>query len=656
MTLEPGRRIGTYEVTGLLGEGGMGEVYRARDTKLDRDVALKVLPQAFTEDPTRLTRFEREAKVLASLNHPNICTVHDIGEHEGRPFIVMEVVQGDTLQQQLSTGPLPQRRVIDFGMQLADALDAAHAEGVIHRDIKPANIVVNDRGHTKVLDFGLAKLTPSGDVHPGSAAQFAAPTIDAVELTQPRSAVGTVAYMSPEQARGEGLDRRTDLFSLGAVLYEMVTGQRAFPGQSTAVVFDAILNRDPVPPTSFAVEMPARLAEIISNALEKDPDLRYQTAADLLADLKRAKRDLDSGQSTVASTTSVSAAGPGPAGQAPGHVQSVGSGASAAGSAQQMPRMRSAWVAVALAGVVLAFVLAFFVGPWRSVPEPTELDADGRIAALVQNQLELATDSLSRSEYEGAIAYADAALTVAPDEAEALRIRAAAQAALARAADEPSAALEQVAGAPSQSAEASPRVVSPPPRRPDSPTPKDVPSASPPPETQTAPPAALAPVAIADPPAPTTPAVEPPAAADSVTEVGDATPRAQVETEPPLANTLGDREPDAGTPTRDTAVPDAPVNVPRSPNADAAIREVLATLERAIETKDMTLYRSVRPTLSVDEASRVRAGFEAVESQQVDLRILSIDVQGDQAVVRLSRRDTIQTRGGRQTQESTTRP
>ena len=188
--------------------------------------------------------------------------------------------------------------------------------------------------------------------------------------------------------------------------------------------------------------------------------------------------------------------------------------------------------------------------------------------------------------------------------------------------------------------------------RPDSPTPKDVPSASPPPETQTAPPAALAPVAIADPPAPTTPAVEPPAAADSVTEVGDATPRAQVETEPPLANTLGDREPDAGTPTRDTAVPDAPVNVPRSPNADAAIREVLATLERAIETKDMTLYRSVRPTLSVDEASRVRAGFEAVESQQVDLRILSIDVQGDQAVVRLSRRDTIQTRGGRQTQES----
>ena len=185
MSLEPGRKIDTYEVTGLLGEGGMGEVYRARDTKLDRDVALKVLPQAFTEEPDRLTRFEREAKVLASLNHPNICTVHDIGEYAGRPFIVMEVVQGDTLQQHLSSGPLKPRRVIDLGMQLADALDAAHTEGVIHRDIKPANIVVSDRGHTKLLDFGLAKLTPSGDVRTGSDAQLAAPTIEAVGSSTP---------------------------------------------------------------------------------------------------------------------------------------------------------------------------------------------------------------------------------------------------------------------------------------------------------------------------------------------------------------------------------------------------------------------------------------------------------------------------------------
>ena len=280
MSLDPGIRIGAYEVLEKIGEGGMGEVFRARDIKLDRDVALKVLPRAVAEDPDRLARFEREAKVLASLNHPNVCTVHDTGEYDGRPFIVMEVVQGDTLQQQLSKGPLQPRQVIDLGMQLADALDAAHAKGVIHRDIKPANIILNERGHAKLLDFGLAKLAPNtavdSDAHPG------APTIEAVDLTQPRSAVGTIAYMSPEQARGEGLDRRTDLFSLGAVLFEMVTGHRAFAGPSTAVVFDAILNRVPVPPANFP-GMPTRLAEIISNALEKEPGLRYQTASDMLA-------------------------------------------------------------------------------------------------------------------------------------------------------------------------------------------------------------------------------------------------------------------------------------------------------------------------------------------------------------------------------------
>ena len=648
MSLEPGRRIGTYEVTGLLGEGGMGEVYRVGDTKLDRDVALKVLPQGFAEDPNRLTRFEREAKVLASLNHPSICTVHDIGEHEGRPFIVMEVVQGETLQQQLSTGPLQPRRVIEFGMQLADALDAAHAAGVIHRDIKPANIIVSDRGHTKLLDFGLAKLTPREDAAPGSDAQFAAPTVDAVELTEPRSAVGTVAYMSPEQARGEGLDTRTDLFSLGAVLYEMVTGQRAFDGSSTAVVFDAILNRDPPPAAGVVVGMSGRLAEIISNTLEKDPELRYQTAADLLADLKRAKRDLDSGQSAVASTTATSA-GPVPAGQLSGPAQSVGSGAAAAELDRPMPRTRGTWVAVAFGGGVLALLIAFFAGPWRPVPETAEIDTDDRVATLVQSQLSLATDSLSRAEFESAIAYADAALTVAPDEAEAFRIRAAAQAALARTASEPSATSQQAAAAPPQIADAAPRIVPPPPppppqpRRPDSPAPEDVPPLPPPTETQTAPAAA---------PAPATPAVEPRIEDERVTEVDDATPPTQAKTEPTLANPLDNGEPETGTLARETAVPATPVNVPSSQSDDAAIREVLATLERAIETMDMTLYRSVRPTLSTDEASRVRAGFEAVQSQQVDLRILSIDVQGNQAVVRVARRDTIQTGGGEQTQES----
>ena len=267
----------------------------------------------------------------------------------------------------------------------------------------------------------------------------------------------------------------------------------------------------------------------------------------------------------------------------------------------------------------------------------------------MQSQLSLATDSLSRAEFESAIAYADAALTVAPDECEAFRIRAAAQAALARTASEPSATSQQAAAAPPQIADAAPRIVPPPPppppqpRRPDSPAPEDVPPVPPPAETQTAPAAA---------PAPATPAVEPRIEDERVTEVDDATPPTQAKTEPTLANPLDDGEPETGTLARETAVPATPVNVPSSQSDDAAIREVLATLERAIETMDMTLYRSVRPTLSTDEASRVRAGFEAVQSQQVDLRILSIDVQGNQAVVRVARRDTIQTGGGEQTQES----
>ena len=671
MPLNVGDRLGHYDVTALIGEGGMGEVYRARDTKLDRDVALKVLPQAFTEAPDRLARFQREAKVLASLNHPNICTVHDIGEYDGRPFIVMEVVQGTTLQQRLTTGPLPPRQVIDLGMQLADALGAAHAEGVIHRDLKPANVVVNDRGHAKLLDFGLAKLNPSADIQAGSDDQFGAPTIAAVELTSPRSAIGTVAYMSPEQARGERLDKRTDLFSLGAVLYEMATGQRAFAGQSTAVVFDAILNRAPVLPAHISQEMPARLVQIISNALEKDPELRYQSSADVLADLKRAKRDLDSGQSTVASTTSLSAAGPVRTGVS---VPSAGPPASAGGwppATGHVPRGGGRGRhRVASAGVpdgqrmgcrgvrgggVLALLMMLLVGPWRGGPERTEIDADDRVAALVQSQIALATDSLARDDYQTAIAHADAALAMVPDEVEALRIHAAAQAALLRVADEPSATSGQLAAAPPQSADALPRIVPsppPPPRRADPDPPGGVAPAPPIPETQAALPEAPVPAVISEAPAPSTLAVEPPVVAESVTGLDAVTPRARTETAPPLADTLADRTPDAGTRVGDTAPSGTPLDVPTSQDEDAAIRDVLATFERAIETKDMTLYRSVRPTLSADEVSRVRAGFEAVESQQVDLRIVSIDVQGDQAVVRLSRRDTIQTGGGEQYRES----
>ena len=291
MALRAGTRLGPYEIVAPIGAGGMGEVYRARDTRLDRSVAIKVLASKVVDDPDRRQRFEREARTIASLNHPNICTLYDIGDHEGQPFIVMEAITGKTLQRRLAKRPFRINEILELGIQLADALDAAHTKGITHRDIKPANIFVTDRGQAKILDFGLAKLTPQR----GRGEAGATISTQSAQLTNPGAALGTVLYMSPEQARGEELDSRTDLFSLGAVLYEMVTGHPAFPGRTTAVVFDVILNREPLQPA----DAPPKLEEIIHNALEKDRDLRYQNAADLRADLKRAKRDTDASRSTA---------------------------------------------------------------------------------------------------------------------------------------------------------------------------------------------------------------------------------------------------------------------------------------------------------------------------------------------------------------------
>ncbi len=303
MTLAPGTTVGPYEITALLGAGGMGVVYAARDTRLDRTVAIKVLPPDFVEDADRRQRFEREARTISKLSHPNLCTLFDIGEHEGLPYIVMELIRGMTIQQRLTGQPFRVSEVLELGAQLADALDAAHTERIIHRDIKPANIFVTDRGQAKLLDFGLAKVTPDRRQRTGTGEGFDAVTVESDQVTRPGTAVGTVAYMSPEQARGEELDARTDLFSLGTVLYEIATGQAAFTGPTTAVIFDVILNRPPVPPVYLNPGLPPKLQEIISNALEKDRELRYQSAADLRADLRRAKRAFDSGQATSVSVS-----------------------------------------------------------------------------------------------------------------------------------------------------------------------------------------------------------------------------------------------------------------------------------------------------------------------------------------------------------------
>jgi hypothetical protein len=681
----------------------MGVVYAAQDDRLGRQVALKFVPEELAKDRQAIDRLRSEARTASSLNHPNICTIYDIGEYDGRPFIVMELLKGQTLRERLTAGPLKVHDAVELGIHVADALDSAHHRGIMHRDIKPANLFLVERGQVKILDFGLAKL-----VRPPHASTTTQSTRDR-DHTAEGVTLGTVSYMSPEQVTGELLDGRTDLFSLGVVLYECLTGHQPFTGKTSAVIFSAILTRAPVAPVVFNPEMPLRLQEVINNCLEKDRELRYQDAAGLRADLKRVKRDIESGHSgvfrigsTTVNTTATIASGP----------QQVAHDSGSRARLEQSGQTRQPVTAIAAAvfvGVALAIVVSLVV--WqRTRPTPTPATA-GTSQNFVRSRIGLASASLDAKDYRAAVAYADEALRVAPDDADAKRIREAAQAILTRfdqavararqrlAAGDPDGASTAINEARSiepgaavvgelstalvtqlrtqadaarrdaQNSRSTPpppparqgsdlparqeasrrdaRGTNPPPHVPERPAPAPSPATAPAPSPPASPPSQPA----ATPPQPTPQTTPPPQPTPSPAAPIVAPTPVRPTPEPPSSSTgASTPAPSASEERRESAASRG--SSPTPENDEAVIRRVVQNYGRAIESKDIDLFRRVKPNMSSDEQRRIEEGFRAVSSQQVNITIVAVEIHGQDASVRLRRRDTIQAGGRQQTTES----
>ncbi len=634
-TSEPmiGRAISHYRVLQTLGAGGMGVVYLAEDGRLGRQVALKFLPPEASRDETTLERFRLEARAASSLSHPGICTVFDIGDDGGSPFIVMEALKGETLRDRIKRAPIRVSDVLDLAIQLADALEAAHSQGIVHRDIKPGNIFVGEKNRVKILDFGLAKL-----VQPMNAT--ATMSVDD-QLTVPGSTLGTVSYMSPEQARGEEVDARSDLFSLGTVIYEMAAGVQAFGGSSPGAVIAAILIRPAPSIVEHNPAIPPRLEEILQKALEKDRDLRYQHAADLLTDLKRLRRDIEVNSSHSSATVLATRPDLAPAPASRGSLAKAapGSRASVAPAEPAGPTVPPT-ASFAPGSLVPGSLVPGSLAPGSLAPAshatPASAWRHGAAAGAAVVLAALVLAWIWRPHAEPPAPSAPATSTQAGPPA--LASAAGAVPAASPASSEPGTASRPVAPSPAEAASAAPAT-------PSRQTAADV---------RTVAGAGVAAAGSAATPAPTR-AVPGPLPAQPET------PAVPAQLAPSVAGPLLSGVPltNAGVPAPPPSAPapravvPAPAAPPVAAESDeAAIRRALATYAMAVEKKDIALFRSVRPGLSSAEEGRLRDSFKQIESQQVTLDVEDIRVEGRVATVRLSRKDSLVVGGRRQTQAS----